>query len=368
MPVNVPAAIEIGIGGDLTGLQGRERGGSPHDPRKQYRIVEGDFKSQFDDLKQRMAAYDPEATIQFIESMPPKDRAEEFAEVAAAAGMPVKQFTALYWVGGSSTEPDALVTLRANLDLAKRTGTIERLNMQVIGDNTSPTIEALVDFYCAAEEMAGAEGIEIYTETHIDRFTYDPRRLIAVHEALLDRTGGRLGLRVAADFSHYVHQLGNTHMANWPAIASGALNLDPRDPDNYVSRQIIAGGLIGYGHLRAAIPNTLPRGQGSIQYPIVDPASDPETADLPNGGMAAPWQGDGLLPWLTWYREIFTYQIAHPERPVARFATEFIGDVAPGDYRTEPYRNLFQNLAMVSTAQRIVREIAASQGSQTSSK
>ena len=360
MPANIPSTIEIGIGGDLTGLLGRERGGSPHDPRKQYRIVEGDFKAQFDDLKRQMAAYDPDATIQFMETMPPKDRAEEFATVAAEAGIPVKQFTALYWVGGTSTEPDALVTLRANLDLAKRTGTIERLNMQVIGDNTTPTIGALVDFYVAAEEMAAAEGIEIFTETHIDRFTYDPRRLIAVHEALLDRTGGRLGLRVAADFSHYVHQNGNTHMANWPALASGALNLNPLDPDNYVSRQIIARGLIGYGHLRAAIPNNRPRGQGSIQYPIVDPATDPETAGLPNGGMAEPWDGAALAPWLAWYREIFTYQLTHPERPVVRFATEFIGDVGQGEYRTEPYRNLFQNLAMVSTAQRMVREIAAS--------
>jgi hypothetical protein len=363
MAAHIPYNIEIGIGGDLTGLQGREKGGSSHDPGKQYRIVEGDFKGQFDDLKRRMAAYDPEAVIQFIETMPPKDRAEEFAAVAAEAGIPVKQFTALYWVGGTSTEPDALVTLRANLDLAKRAGTIERLNMQVVGDNATPTIDALVGFYVAAEEMAAAEGIEIFTETHIDRFTYDPRHLIAVHEALLDRTGGRLGLRVAADFSHYVHQLGNSHMANWPAISSGELNLNPLDPDNYVSRQIIARGLIGYGHLRAAIPNNRPRGQGSIQYPIVDPASDPETIDLPNGGMAEPWRGEVLAPWLTWYREIFTYQLTHRERPVARFATEFIGDVAPGEYRTEPYRNLFQNLAMVSTAQRMVREIAASVGS-----
>ena len=298
MPSNMPGTIEIGIGGDLTGLHGREKGGSPHDPRKQYRIVEGDFKEQFADLKRRMAAYDPDATIQFIETMPPRDRVEEFAEIAAAAGIPVKQFTALYWVGGTSTEPDALVTLRDNLDLASRAGTIERLNMQVIGDSTTPSIDALVNFYIAAEDMAAAEGIEIFTETHIDRFTYDPRRLVAVHQALLDRTGGRLGLRVTADFSHYVHQIGNTHTANWPDIASGALNLNPFDPDNYVSRHIIAGGLIGYGHLRAAIPNDLARGQGSIQYPIVNPATDPATADLPNGGMAEPWDGGALAPWL----------------------------------------------------------------------
>ncbi len=60
--------------------------------------------------------------------------------------------------------------------------------MQVWGNNETPTIAALVEFYGIAEEMAGKYGIELYTETHVDRFTYDPRRLIAVHEALLDHT------------------------------------------------------------------------------------------------------------------------------------------------------------------------------------
>jgi hypothetical protein len=352
--------IEIGIGGDLAGLRGRERGGLSPNPRQQYRGWEGDFHEQFTHLVELMADYDPEAAIQFIETMPPADRAEEFGEVAADCGIPVRQFTALYVVGGDATTPDALHTLRANLDLARRVPTIERLNMQVLGTNSYPTVEALVDFYIAAEDLAQNAGIELYTESHVDRFTYDPRRLIAVHEALLDRTSGRLGLRVAADFSHYVHQLGNPHFSNWEAISSGVLNIDPRDPDNYVSRAIIAAGLIGYGHLRMAVPNDLPRGQGSIQYPVVDPLTDPETADLPNGGLKEPWAGERCTPWLTWYREIFTYQLRHPERPTARFSTEFIGDMAPGEYRVDSYRNLFQNIAMVSTAQRMIREIAGS--------
>jgi hypothetical protein len=307
-----------------------------------------------------MRDYDPKATIQFIETMPPRDRAEEFGEAAAARGIPVRQFTALYVVGGDATTPDALATLRANLDLARRVPTIERLNMQVLGTDSYPPVEALVDFYIAAEDLAQDAGIELYTETHVDRFTYDPRRLIAVHEALLDRTSGRLGLRVCADFSHYVHQLGNPHFPNWEAISSGALNIDPRDPDNYVSRAIIAGGLIGYGHLRMAVPNDLPRGHGSIQYPVVDPLTDPPTADLPHGGLKEPWDGARCVPWLTWYREIFSYQLQHPEHPTARFSTEFIGDMAPGEYRVDPYRNLYQNIAMVSTAQRLIRAIAGS--------
>src|SRR5579871_1117404 len=114
--------VEIGIGGDLTGLRGRDRGGNPNDPRQQYRVFEGDFREQFAHLKELIAAYDPQARIQFIEIAPPQDRAEEFSDVAAAAGIPVKQFTGLYVIGGNETAPDALVSLRNNLDLAKRSG------------------------------------------------------------------------------------------------------------------------------------------------------------------------------------------------------------------------------------------------------
>ena len=353
-------AIEIGIGGDLSGLRGRGDGGAPRQPGRQYRAWQGDFKEQFTHLKELTASYDPDAIIQFVETAPPVDRAEEFGAAAAEAGLPVRQFTAIYVVDGDAATPDALDTLRANLDLARRVPTIEGLNMQVVGTNSHPTLKALVDFYLAAEDMAQEAGITLYTETHVDRFTYDPRRLIAVHEALLERTSGRLGLRVAADFSHYVHQLGNTHFANWEGISSGALNMNPLDPDNYISRKIIGAGLIGYGHLRMAVPNDLPRGHGSIQYPVVDPRTDPGTADLPNGGLPEPWDGERCAAWLTWYREVFTYQLSHPERPMARFSSEFIGDMGPGEYRVDPYRNLFQNIAMVSTAQRMVRELAAS--------
>lgn len=349
MSIQEPGNIEIGIGGDLAGLRGRNTG----------RSWAGDLKAQLTHLVELVAAYDPEARVQFIECPPPRKNAEEFGETAAAFGIPFKQFTAIYVVGGSETEPDALETLRENISLAKRTGTIDRLNMQVVGNNTTPTIEALVDFYIAAEELAQQAGIELYTETHVDRFTYDPRRLIAVNEALLDRTGGRLGLRVTADLSHYVHQNGNSHFPNWPAISSGELNLNPLDPDNYISRNIIATGLVGYGHLRVAVPNNLPPGQGSIQYPIVDPKSDSETAHLPNGGLREPWDEGRTAPWRAWYRELFRYQVQHRDRPVVRFSTEFIGDGQPGHYRVEPYRNLFQNIAAVAIAEQMIREIRA---------
>lgn len=344
----LPANIEIGLGGHLEGLRGRA----------EPKTYEGDFRAQFEHLGELISAYDEQSTIQFLETRPPADRVEEFAEAAASFGMPVKQFTYLYVVGGSEDHPDALESLRINLEIARRARTVDRLNMQVWGDNETPSVESLINFYLTAEAMAQDAGIELYTETHVDRFTYDPRRLVAVHEALLDRTGGRTGLRVCADLSHYVHQLGNTHFPNCEAIASGELNIDPRDPSNYVSRNIIATGLINYGHLRTAVPNDLPRGHGSIQYPVVDPKNDPRTTHLANGGMTEPWDAKKIAPWMIWYKEIFKYQIEHPGRPTARFSTEFIGDGVVngplGEYRTGAYSNLYQNIAMIAVARRMV--------------
>jgi hypothetical protein len=296
--------------------------------------------------------------------MPTYDRAEELAETASEFEMPVRQFTNVYVIGGNDEYPDALDALRQHLVIAKKVHTIERINMQVVGDNVTPPIEKLVEFYLDAEKMAADAGIELFTETHVDRFTYDPRRLIAVHRQLLDLTNDRIGLRINADLSHYVHQIGNTHFPNWPSVASGELNLNALDPENFISRFIINGGLVGYGHLRMAVPNNLPRGRGSIQYPVVDPQKDKETSDLPNGGLDLPWEMEKTKCWWAWYRELFKFQINQRERSVVRFSTEFIGDGRPSEYRVYPYRNLFQNIAMVSLAQRLVEEIQAAKASE----
>ena len=134
-------------------------------------------------------------------------------------------------------------------------------------------------------------------------------------------------------------------------MQSGALKMDHFDPANIVSTRIIQGGLVGYGHLRCAAPNDRPRDKGSIQYPLVDPASDPRTpwrGELACGGT---WQEARTRAWKELYRQAFAYQLSHPERPVARFASEFIGWNDHCDYRIEGYGNLHQNLAVVAWAQ-----------------
>ena len=252
--------IEVGIGGDLSGLRGRTDG----------RTYEGDFYSQLEHLNELLESYDAGATIDFVENRPPQTNAEEFSEVCLSFGMPVKQFSFSCHIGRSDAERCPLDVLRDNLELARRTRTVDRLSMQIWGDNERPTIEELIAFYVSAEELAEGAGIDLYTETHVNCFTYDPRRLIAVQEALLEHAGR--GLRVNADLSHYVHQNGNTHYSNWRAISSGELNINPLMPDNYVSRNIISAGMVSYGHLRCAVPNDLPPGQGL--YPI--PSRRPE--------------------------------------------------------------------------------------------
>lgn len=337
------ANLEIGIGGDLGG----DLGIGPNKPWSEWVLA----------LQAEVKRRDPLARIDFMEGCPDP----EGAKVAADIGVPFRQFTDLYVVGGNQDgrKEDALETLKRNLDKAAAAKTVTALNMQVWGIKDQPSIDALCAFYHAAYVMAKPYGIGIFTETHVDRFTYDPRRLLAVHERLLAESKGAYGIQVGADFSHYVHQLGNPHMDNWAEISSGRLRLDPFDAENVVSKRIIQAGLVGYGHLRCAVPNDRPRNAGSIQYPLVDPATDPYQAyagDLACGGR---WDGSRTRPWKEFYRQTFAYQIAHPERPVARFSTEFIGWNDHCDYRIEPYSNLHQNLACVVWAQALKRELVS---------
>ena len=364
MPLQEFGQIEVGLCSDLggtalAGVRSLDLIRQPVESAGDVRQYKADCRALFDHLKELMAEYDPQARIDFIETVPPEQAVEEFAEVAADSGIPLKQFTRLCVIGGNDDEPDGLVAMASYLELAKRAGTVDRINFQIFGDSTDPSVEAIADFYLRVEEMAQDAGIELVTETHVERYNHDPRRMVAAHEALQERTDGRLGIRVCADLSHYVHQIGNSHFPQWPSISAGELRLDPFDPDNYISRNIIDKGVVWGGHLRAALPNDLPPGRGSIQYPIADPKTDPATANLPNGGMNEPWDETNLRHWKEFYRQLFTFQLQHPEHPVARFASEFIGDGGAGDYRVEPYSNVFQNVAAVSTAQRMVQEIKA---------
>jgi hypothetical protein len=333
------ANLEIGIGGDLRGLP------LPKD---------NTFAQYLDAIRAAVRRMDPAATIDFLEGWAPP----EICKVALEMGSPYRQFTDLYVVGGGRGQPDALERLKHNLTEAGRSGTITSLNMQVWGTSTEPTIERLVEFYHQAYALAKPYGVGIFTETHIDRFTYDPRRLLAVHERLLTESRGEYGINVGADFSHYVHQLGNPHGANWTDLRSGALRMDPSDGGNVVSTRIIQAGLIGYGHLRCAAPNELPRASGSIQYPLVDPASDPDApgkqVTLRIGGR---WDEARTRPWKEFYRQTFAYQLAHPERRVARFSTEFIE--CEDEYKMDDYGNLHQNVAALCWAQRQKRELLA---------
>jgi hypothetical protein len=335
--------LEIGIGGDLSGDLGIGQG-------KPW----GEWMQAVQAAAQRM---DPLAKIDFIEG----GADPEGAKVAADIGMPFRQFTGLYVVGGNreGMKEDALETLKRNLESAAKARTITALNMQVWGVKDEPSIDALCAFYHAAYALAKPYGIGIFTETHVDRFTYDPRRLLTVHDRLLQESKGAYGINVGADFSHYVHQLGNPHMDNWADISSGRLRLDPFDPENVVSKRIIQGGLVGYGHLRCAAPNDRPRDKGSIQYPIADPAKDPYQAYAGELACGGRWDEQRTRQWKEFYRQAFAFQIAHPERPVARFSTEFIGWNDHCDYRIEPYSNLYQNLACLVWAQALKRELLA---------
>ncbi len=333
------ANLEFGIGGDLRGLESAPELG---------------FAGYLRAIQDAARALDPLARVDFLEGC----STPENCAIALDLGMPYRQFTDFYMVGGGPGQPDALERLRQNLDRAAASGTVTALNMQVWGTRTEPSLDRLADFYHAAYALAKPYAIGVFTETHINRFTYDPRRLLAVHDRLLADSSGAYGLQVGADFSHYVHQLGNSHGSNWDDLRSGALRMDPFDPGNIISTRIIAAGLVGYGHLRCAVPNDLAPGKGSIQYPLADPAgepgADPGRRQLRFHGA---WDESRTAAWRELYRQAFAHQITHPERGIARFSTEFIE--VEDEYRMDAYGNLHQNLSALCWAQRLKRELLA---------
>lgn len=312
------------------------------------------FKTRLELLNEELASIDPDAQIEFLDGVP---ASEADAVTAVDMGMPYLTFLDLFVIGGSDTWPDALTSMYNCMEKAKRFGSYIRLDMQINGDSNNPTIAQLVDFFRRSWDMADPLGIELCVETHIDRVSYDPRHLMRIHEALLDATKGERGLNISADFSHYVHQVGNTHGILWDDLKLGSLNLDPFDPENFVSRVLIPSGLIKMGHLRMATPNDLDRTQGSIQYPLLDPALDPTPTGYEGLWHYGAFDEARTEPWKAWYRELFRAVLKSDDPTPITFNTEFIR--YDGDYAQEPYRNQYQNLAMVAWAQRTKREILA---------
>ena len=333
--------IEIGYGGNFSEA-----------------AVKNDFKATLEKLQEMLFEYDGGSKIEFIEAAPPKENTEAFAQTASDMKMPYRQFTALYVIGGNSKYPDALKQLQNNISLAKRCGTITGLNMQVYGSTGNPGVPTLIDFYLRAHELADKAGLELFTETHIDRFTYDPRWLVCVNDFLSDKTNGKIFIKVAADLSHYVHQLGNSTTSNFKAISNGDLDMDPFSAMNYFNKNILEKGWVGMGHLRCAVPNDLPREKGSIQYPLVDPMSDPHPGNSSGKLFQNAYDETRTKHWKKWHKDMFSFLLTENAGKTIRFSSEYIGNTNnAGDYNSGNYRDVYQNIAMISYTQKLKKEI-----------
>ncbi len=314
------AAIQIGFGGEGFG-------GWWNTP----------FRDRLLRLQEDLAILDETAVVDFLELRP----TPENAEIARSLHMPILQFTDLYCV-----EDGGLDRVRDNIALAVSCG-IQRINMQVQGDQNTPQIATLVEFYQRAYELADAADILLVTETHIDRFTYDPRRLLAVHQALLD--AGERGLIMHADFSHYAHQIENQQASTWSAQESGDLVLGPKKESDIISSTLIPEIPCYSGHLRMAVPNQLGRGRGSIQYPVVAPEDNGEAVFLEHYDEY--WNGQRTESWWLWYQALAAKHQALPDdAPPLTLATEFI--CVEDEYRMDPYSNYQQNLHMMVLARK----------------
>lgn len=284
----------------------------------------------------------------YLEGIPASDDQARWAE---DMGFPYRVFTALYVPGGGDGHPDGLEELKQNLEICSRYPTINTLNMQVFGSSESPSMEELYDFYEKAEAMAGAQGVLLTTETHIDRFTYDPSYALAVHEYLQRTSGGNLGLNIWADFSHYVHQMENE--ACMKAHPAFAVDHKPgRAGFEAVVNELVQSDLIVGGHLRCAAPSPLGRKKGAIQYPIVAPSSDPyadATDELVHHGT---WSEERTHVWKNLYRSLFMRAGKSARDGTLRFSSEFIR--CEDEYNMDEYTNYWQNLNSIAWAKSVL--------------
>jgi hypothetical protein len=293
----------------------------------------------------------PGCCFDYLEGIP---ASKDLAQWAEDRGFPYRVFTALYVPGGVDGHPDGLEVLKQNLEICAKYPTINTLNMQVLGNSESPSMEALYDFYKQAEKLAGAQGVLLTTETHIDRFTYDPSHALAVHEFLKRESRGKLGLNIWADFSHYVHQMENEAcMKKHPAFAPG--RTPGRADFEAVVDQVIHSNLIVGGHLRCAAPNPLGRERGAIQYPLVAPSSDPYadvTDELLYHGM---WQEERTHAWKNVYKALFAHAGKSEHDGTLRFASVFIR--CEDDFYLDEYTIYWQNLNVIAWAKSAIDEI-----------
>ena len=326
--------IEIGLGGVLN-IPG----------------VSGYGREKITKCREDLNAIRSGCCFDYLEGIP---ASKDLADWAEDEGFPYRVFTGLYVPGGVDGHPDGLEVLKQNLEICAKYPTINTLNMQVLGNNDSPSFDELYRFYEQAEELAVAQRVQLTTETHIDRFTYDPSRMLAVHEYLKRESRGKLGLNIWADFSHYVHQMENAVcMKNHPAFAPG--RRPGRADFEAVVDQVIHSDLIVGGHLRCAAPSSLGRECGAIQYPIVAPSSDPY-ADVTDAlRFHGTWQEERTYVWKKVYRTLFAHVGKSEGNGTLRFASEFIR--CEDDYNMDGYTNYWQNLNVIAWAKSVLDEM-----------
>ena len=259
----------------------------------------------------------PGCRFDYLEGIPESD---DLARWAEDEGFPYRVFTGLYVPGGIDGHPDGLEVLKQNLEICAKYPTINTLNMQVLGSSESPSFDKLYRFYEQAEKLTGAQSVMLTTETHIDRFTYDPSRMWAVHEYLKHESRGQLGLHIWADFSHYVHQLENgVCMKNHPAFAPGRRPW--RADFEAVVDQVIHSDRIVGGHLRCATPSQLGRERGAIQYPLVAPSSDPYADVTDELQYYGTWREERTHVWKNFYQALFAHAGKSEGNGTLRFAS-----------------------------------------------
>jgi hypothetical protein len=180
-------------------------------------------------------------SVDFLEGKPPLDIAEACGEKAFNDGTPIRQFRDNYLVDGQA----GLQTLKQNIDLALRVGSVDLLILELTWQETEPPVAELAEFYRLARQLAGTRQLGVCLATQREGTLGNPETIGALDDVLAEESGE--GISICVDFSHF-----------------------PDDPKGAVDERFIRGGLVRAGMLRVDTP----------QFVLADTGTDETDPDF----------------------------------------------------------------------------------------
>lgn len=273
----------------------------------------------------------------YIDRLPTPDLLDEHIRCSEKYGIPIHTGSVTYMAGRDEE------LLQANMRDCLRVG-IAMHNIMLLARHADGHLlseQEVADWYLQAHDRAGALGLEITFEVHVNNWS--ERFLMVRPVAELVRARG-VTFNLTVDYSHCIFKIENPEeqdiSAVREAVEAGTAVLDPYEKGSFIE-QWLAMNIVAYAQFRPAVPNgprnlwaidpaTGKHGRG-IQYPFIRPGP---------GEWHSPWHAWKLEPAKEAMRRILRHHRDDAHSPLRYINTEYI--TLP-DYGMNAKYSLFDN-------------------------